>query len=59
MVRETRVTYEITVKGFQCLQCGYRWPPRNGDIEERPGKCPRCKSLRWDKEGKYQPSKRG
>lgn len=36
----------VTVQGLQCQQCGHIWVPRSKD---RPGLCPKCKSLRWDK----------
>jgi len=34
------------VEACHCEQCGHIWLPRS---EERPGLCPKCKSLRWDK----------
>ena len=37
----------IRVSAFRCEQCGHIWLPRNK--AERPGLCPKCKSLRWDK----------
>ena len=32
---------------LHCEQCGHDWLPRVAG--ERPGLCPKCKSLRWDK----------
>lgn len=29
----------------RCLRCGYQWSPRS----DKPFRCPRCKSTRWDK----------
>ncbi len=34
------------VMALKCEQCGHIWLPRS---DERPGLCPKCKSLRWDK----------
>lgn len=36
----------IRVIALKCEQCGHIWLPRS---DERPGLCPKCKSLRWDK----------
>lgn len=36
----------VTLRGYQCAQCGHKWLPRG---EEQPLLCPKCKSLRWDK----------
>ena len=38
---------EVTLSGYKCARCGHTWLPRG---EERPLLCPKCKSLRWDKE---------
>lgn len=34
----------MEMKSYQCSICGYEWSPRS----ERPMRCPRCKSTRWD-----------
>ena len=40
-------TIKITMEGFLCERCGYKWIPRNK--EESPRVCPKCKSPYWDK----------
>ena len=38
---------KMTVKGYQCGRCGYKWVPRS---EKRPAVCPSCRSVYWDRE---------
>lgn len=40
------------VEALKCEQCGHVWLPRRSN--ERPGLCPKCKSLRWDKPKKVR-----
>lgn len=37
----------ILVQAYHCERCSHTWLPRS---EERPLLCPKCKSLRWDRE---------
>ena len=36
----------ITLRGFQCERCGWKWVPRGPAANV--GICPKCKSLLWD-----------
>lgn len=33
---------------LKCNQCGHEWIPRVEDVRA----CPKCRSLRWDKEAR-------
>jgi len=36
---------------YQCVKCQYQWTPRPARLEggrEKPVKCPRCLSIKWD-----------
>ena len=48
-------TIKITMEGFLCERCGYKWIPRNK--EENPRECPKCKSPYWDKSKKPKKAK--
>lgn len=37
---------KISVNGFRCERCEYKWIPRKKD---HPRVCPGCKSPYWDK----------
>jgi hypothetical protein len=50
---------KITVWGYECLRCGYKWVPRGLD-EAKPGEkpaepdlppvvCPHCRSPYWNR----------
>lgn len=36
----------ITLVGYSCDRCGYRWAPRKEGV--RSVLCPNCKSAYWD-----------
>ena len=36
----------VRAKVLLCSQCGHKWFPRT---TQKPGLCPKCKSLRWDR----------
>lgn len=36
----------LTVKGYECYRCGYKWQPRKKG--RYPRQCARCHSVRWD-----------
>ena len=38
---------EMSVLGYKCFKCGYKWIPRNKN--KRPQTCSRCKRRNWDK----------
>ena len=54
----------VTIEGYLCERCGYRWAARNGGNGLRskvdPRVCPHCKSPYWNKARQRQrdPSKR-
>ena len=41
----------IKIAKYQCLRCGHSWIPRS---PEYPRLCPKCKSVRWDRERKVK-----
>ena len=41
-------TPKASIPGFRCLRCGHEWVPRYG-MGDPPGRCPRCKTFRWDR----------
>jgi len=43
----------IEVEHHHCLKCGHVWQPRKGRTDY-PRICPKCKSLRWDKQDNIQ-----
>ena len=36
----------INIKKLCCKKCGHKWMPRQEDVRM----CPKCKSVRWDRE---------
>jgi len=47
---------KIEIHGYLCERCGHNWLPRvsldklrNGNIDEKPIICPKCKSPYWDR----------
>ena len=42
-----RYVVQVTRPGYRCQRCQYIWIPV---YQDRPSRCPRCKSTRWDKE---------
>lgn len=38
---------KITIELCKCNKCSYAWRPRGCD---KPAQCPKCHSVRWDKE---------
>lgn len=40
---------ELTI--LECLRCGYNWVSRKLD-NKKPARCPKCKTVYWDKEYK-------
>ena len=38
----------ILIPGWLCLRCGHKWVSRNGNGDEDPRICPRCKSAWFD-----------
>ncbi|HDY90279.1 MAG TPA: hypothetical protein ENH82_19440 [bacterium] len=45
--------YEITKKAYRCLRCAHEWIPTKGKyktVDEKPKRCPNCKSEYWDRE---------
>ena len=40
------ISMVIDIPILKCNQCGHKWTPRTED----PRICPKCHSLRWDKE---------
>ena len=43
---------KVAVKKLRCKRCGHEWIPRKEDVRVCPN--PKCHSVYWDKEGKYQ-----
>ena len=39
---------KIRIRKLECRKCGHKWTPRRDDVRQ----CPKCKSVRWDKEVK-------
>lgn len=37
---------KITLDGYQCERCSWKWVPRN---KKTPVVCPKCKSPYWNK----------
>lgn len=38
----------MNLKKLKCNRCGHEWVPRVEDVRV----CPKCRSLRWDKDDK-------
>ena len=34
------------MKQYRCKHCGHKWYPRS---PKRPGMCPKCRAVNWDK----------
>jgi hypothetical protein len=44
----------VKVEAWKCGECGHRWLS-----EEKPKRCARCKSRRWDEGGTTTPAAKG
>ncbi len=45
---------KIKLKKLQCNNCGHIWTPRKEEVRI----CPKCHSLRWDKNNKEKSNKK-
>ena len=41
----------MLIDAHRCLKCGYEWVTTANDEElpNKPKKCPKCKSAKWDR----------